>query len=84
MTLNEYIKEVNEREKVFGNAFRTVARMILGEPGIMKKVTVNGRTTYDDKIFRSSKSTFLLTSFRNLRNKQTPKTGTPMRVRNRS
>lgn len=75
---------MKEREKVFENAFRTVARMILGEPGIMKKVTVNGRTTYDDNIFRSSKSTFLLISLRNLRNEKTPKTGTPMRVRNRS
>ncbi len=55
MTLNEYLRDVKEGKKVFENAFQAVARMILGEPDMMKKVTVNGRTTYDYKIFRSGK-----------------------------
>ncbi len=54
MTLNEYIKDVKQGKRIFENAFQGVARMILEEPGMMEKVTVNGRTTYDYKIFRSA------------------------------
>ena len=55
MILSEYLKEVKEGTRVFENAFQGVARMILGRPDMMEKVTVNGRMTYDYKIFRSGK-----------------------------
>jgi len=52
-SLIDHIKAVNNGERVFENAFQSVARMILGAG--FEKVVVNGRTTYDFNIFRSGK-----------------------------
>ena len=52
-TLNAHITQVKEGGRNFENAFQSVARMIL-ENGF-EKVTVNGKTTYDFKIFRNGK-----------------------------
>ena len=52
-TLNAHITQVKEGERNFENAFQSVARMIL-ESGF-EKVTVNGKSTYDFKIFRNGK-----------------------------
>jgi len=51
--LIEHIGAVKTGERVFENAFQSVARMILGAG--FEKVVVNGRTTYDFKIFRTGK-----------------------------
>jgi len=51
-TLNEHIMAVGEGQKVFENAFQSVARMILEND--IQKITVNGKTTYDFGIFRKS------------------------------
>lgn len=53
LSLINHIKAVNAGERVFENAFQSVARMILGAG--FEKVVVNGRTTYDFNIFRSGK-----------------------------
>lgn len=53
LSLIDHIKAVNAGERVFENAFQSVARMILGAG--FEKVVVNGRTTYDFNIFRSGK-----------------------------
>ncbi|MBT1072829.1 serine protein kinase PrkA [Pelotalea chapellei] len=51
--LIQHITAVKEQQRSFENAFQSVARMILG--GGFEKVVVNGRTTYDFKIFRSGR-----------------------------
>lgn len=53
VTLREHISAVKEGTRRFENAFQGVARMIL-EQGI-DKVVVNGRTTYDFRIFRTGR-----------------------------
>lgn len=52
-TLNEHATAVKEGKRRFENAFQGVARMIL-EAGI-DKVVVNGRMTYDFRIFRTGR-----------------------------
>jgi len=49
-TLNDHIMAVGADQKVFENAFQSVARMILEKD--ITKITVNGKTTYDFGIFR--------------------------------
>ncbi len=49
-SLIHHIQEVKKGARRFENAFQAVSRMIL-EGGI-EKTTVNGRTTYDFKVFR--------------------------------
>ena len=51
--LVQHLVAVKEDKRVFENAFQSVARMILGAG--FEKVVVNGRTTYDFKIFRSGR-----------------------------
>jgi len=51
-TLDHHLEEVKGGKRKFENAFQAVSNMILGEKEIVEKVTVNGRTTYDFKIFR--------------------------------
>jgi len=51
--LQQHLVAVKEGARVFENAFQGVSRMIL-EPGF-EKVVVNGKTTYDFKIFRTSR-----------------------------
>src|SRR5512143_1113721 len=50
-SLIQHIKAVKKRQRRFEGAFQGVSRMIL-EGGI-EKVTVNGKTTYDFRIFRT-------------------------------
>jgi serine protein kinase len=52
-TLLQHLTAVKEGKRRFENAFESVSRMIF-EGGI-EKVTVNSRTTYDFKIFRTGK-----------------------------
>src|SRR5450631_3054683 len=49
----QHLAAVKEGTRVFENAFQGVSRMIL-EPGF-EKVVVNGKTTYDFKIFRTGR-----------------------------
>src|SRR6185369_16844073 len=51
--LSRHINALKDGERVFENAFQSVARMILGEG--FDKVVVNGRTTYDFRLFRTGK-----------------------------
>jgi len=52
-TLQHHIAEVKEGRRRFENAFQAVARMILDDA--IEKTVVNGKTTYDFKIFRRGK-----------------------------
>ena len=51
--LIDHIAAVKAGERVFENAFQSVARMILGAG--FERAVVNGRTTYDFRIFRSGR-----------------------------
>ncbi|MCP4130425.1 MAG: serine protein kinase PrkA [bacterium] len=53
--LDDYVKDVHKGERNFENAFQTIARMILEDADQIEKVTVDGKTTYDFKIFRQGK-----------------------------
>jgi serine protein kinase len=50
-SLIQHIKAVKKRQRRFESAFQGVSRMVL-EGGI-EKITVNGKTTYDFKVFRN-------------------------------
>ncbi|MDX9818686.1 MAG: serine protein kinase PrkA, partial [Desulfococcus multivorans] len=52
-TLRHHLTAVKEGSRRFENAFQGVARMILDNE--IKKVVVNGKTTYDFNIFRTGK-----------------------------
>ena len=52
-TLNAHITQVKDGNRNYENAFQSVARMILESD--FEKVTVNGKSTYDFKIFRNGK-----------------------------
>jgi len=51
-SLDYHINSVLNGERKFENAFQSVSRMILGDPKLIEKVTVNGKSTYDFRIFR--------------------------------
>ncbi len=52
-TLHNHLLALKNDERVFENAFQSISRMILDSP--IEKVVVNGKTTYDFKIFREGK-----------------------------
>ena len=52
-TLNNHLLALKNEERIFENAFEGISRMILDNE--IEKVVVNGRTTYDFKIFRQGK-----------------------------
>jgi len=54
-TLNEHITEVVKGTRKFENIFKAMVRMILGDQKKIKKVSVNGKTLYDYKVFREGK-----------------------------
>jgi len=54
-SLNFHIKNVIKGSRKFENIFQSITRMILGDPKNISKVTVNGKTTYDFKVFRQGK-----------------------------
>ena len=48
--LHQYLEHIKNGDKIFENAFQSISRMILNDE--ISKVVVNGKTTYDFKIFR--------------------------------
>ena len=54
-TLENHVKEVIDGKKRFENVFQAVTRMILEDSEKIEKVIVNGRSTYDFKVFRQRK-----------------------------
>jgi serine protein kinase len=51
-SLDYHVKNVLLGNRKFENVYQTLTRMILGDNHKMEKVTVNGRYTYDFKVFR--------------------------------
>lgn len=54
-SLDAHILKVISGERKFENVFQSVSRMILDGPDKVEKVTINGRPTYDFKLFREGK-----------------------------
>lgn len=51
-SLFHHVKKVNDGERHFENVFKSVTRMILEGEDKIRKVTVNGKSTYDFSVFR--------------------------------
>lgn len=51
-TLQYHLEQVKQGGRRFENAFQSVARMILGDSSRVDKAVVNGKSTYDFKVFR--------------------------------
>ncbi len=54
-TLDNHLKSVISGKKRFENVFQSISRMVLGDQSKIEKVTVNGRSTHDFKVFRDNK-----------------------------
>jgi serine protein kinase len=54
-TLQLHVQSVIDGKLMFENVFQAVSRMILGDSRKIKKVIVNGRSTYDFSVFREGK-----------------------------
>lgn len=54
-SLAGHLQEVISGRRCFENVFQSVSRMILGDNKFIEKVTVNGRSTYDFKVFRNGR-----------------------------
>jgi serine protein kinase len=50
-----HVSQVLAGKRRFENVFQSVSRMILEDKSLIEKVTVNGRKTYDFKVFRDGK-----------------------------
>ena len=55
ITLEQHIKNVAKGKLKFENVFQTISRMILDDQSMIEKVNVNGKRTYDFKVFRQGK-----------------------------
>lgn len=55
LTLNDYLKELKNNKHRFENVFQSVSRMILEDPKKVEKIVVNGKSTYDFKVFREGR-----------------------------
>src|SRR5208283_386536 len=53
-SVGHHLRQVRDGKRRFENAYQGVARMILHESAAIEKVLVNGRTTFDFRIFRIS------------------------------
>ena len=51
-TLDFHLTEVKSGRRRFENVFQSVARMVLGNNEFIEKVMVNGKNTYDFRVFR--------------------------------
>ena len=54
-TFDSHIKNVIKGNLRYENVFQSLTRMILGDKSMIEKVNVNGKTTYDFKVFRQGK-----------------------------
>ncbi len=54
-TLDYHLSQVKEGNRRFENAFQSISRMILEEPGSIERVMDKGRNIYDYGIFRKGK-----------------------------
>ena len=53
--LDYHLSELKKGNRKFENVFNSISRMILEDPQMIEKATVNGKPTFDFKIFRQGK-----------------------------
>lgn len=53
-SIEQHLRLVRDGARHFENAYQSVARMILSEHSAIEKVMVNGKSTYDFRIFRTN------------------------------
>jgi serine protein kinase len=53
--LELHVQSVIKGNRKFENVFQSLTRMILGNPEMISKINVNGKSTYDFKVFRQGK-----------------------------
>ena len=51
-SLDYHLKQVSAGKRKFENIYQSLCSLILDKPGMIEKVKVNGRTTYDFLVFR--------------------------------
>ena len=54
-SLQKHIKDVVSGNKRFENIYQSLTRLILGSPDNLKKVNINGKSTFDFVVFRNGK-----------------------------
>ncbi len=54
-SLQSHIKDVVSGGKRFENIYQSLTRLILGSPDNLKKVNINGKSTFDFLVFRNGK-----------------------------
>ena len=54
-SLQSHIKDVVSGDKRFENIYQSLTRLILGSPDNLKKVNINGKSTFDFLVFRNGK-----------------------------
>lgn len=52
-SLEHHLQEIKEGRRRFESSFESVARMVLEDNTMIEKVVVNGKSTYDFKVFRT-------------------------------
>ncbi|MFA8451640.1 MAG: hypothetical protein ACEPOW_13185 [Bacteroidales bacterium] len=52
-SLGQHLTELNSGNRRFENVYESLTRMILGNAKLIEKVMINGKHTYDFKVFRS-------------------------------
>ncbi len=52
LSLDYHVKQVISGKRKFENIYQSLCHLILDDPEMIEKVKVNGRTTYDFKVFR--------------------------------
>jgi serine protein kinase len=52
LSLDYHVKQVSSGKRKFENIYNSLCHLILDQPDMIEKVKVNGRTTYDFKVFR--------------------------------
>ena len=52
LSLDYHVKQVCSGKRKFENIYQSLCHLILDNPEMIEKVKVNGRTTYDFKVFR--------------------------------
>tara|TARA_B100001778_G_C18604240_1_gene638922 strand:+ start:3634 stop:5712 length:2079 start_codon:yes stop_codon:yes gene_type:complete len=54
-SLQKHVKDVISEKKRFENIYQSLTRLILGSPDNLKKVNINGKSTFDFLVFRNGK-----------------------------
>ena len=54
-SLQKHIKDVVSEKRRFENIYQSLTRLILGSPENLKKVNINGKSTFDFQVFRNGK-----------------------------